>query len=468
MKLKFSFSYIKQSIFARLTLMLIAILLLLFYQIVVAPIVSAFSLSKGKFDVYTVNSQIETLINQQHIPFDKLASNSDFKKIAASNPDLRLFIQAGVKEFKYGGEPKLFNFPDIPKIESRKAERQDKCLLSGYGTVHFIENKLEGEVSYTNCGGYVQYKELVGITPTEFSQWQMLEYYINEIKQHSYGRGDDFILFILAILFLSLITILQAGNSLKKITKEAKSIDFSKSNEHLSDKGIPVEIKPLVKAINDMLDRIAEAHEKQEFFLAAAAHELRTPLTILRARLEGLDDNEVKTELLDDVYDMSNLVNQLLRLNHVQSSTDLVRDEINLSELVEKVCANRAPLAINNGIELELSIPEGSVTIFGDSAMISLALSNIIDNALAVSKAGQNVEVNVVSNGEVQVRDYGPGVPEDMQKTLFEPFTKHPSNQLGHGLGLAIVSAIMKLFNGSVTCESKVNSGTTFTLKFPI
>ena len=459
------FRYLRRSIFARLTLLSVAISILLFYQLVLAPALNSADSTGGSIGGSYAMSTLFEVAKSGEVPLSELGTTEVFRRIVANNPDVRIYWQFGHQVFSYGGDPLYLHLAEDVRREGNNPVMPEDCQWDSYGSQRFTEDGRHGSVFFSSCSGYFEYRETVGIEALDPTAWEVVDFFLKRSNVYQY-RFDNFILIAGAFLFVAVLTIIQAGFGLRKVTNEAATIDVAGAGRHLTEKGLPAEVKPFVRAINRMLDRIEEAHEKQGFFLAAAAHELRTPLTILRSRLDLLEASETKEEVIDDVRTMTRLVEQLLRLSHVQSAPELDDEAVDLCDIAEEICAVRADLAIAEKTELVLECPDEPIIARGSREMISLALSNLIDNAIAVSNAGSEIAVCVLRSREIQVRDNGPGIPADLQEGILDPFVKNSSSQVGHGLGLAIVKSVMDMHNGAVSFDTSAD-GTTFILRFP-
>ena len=95
----------------------------------------------------------------------------------------------------------------------------------------------------------------------------------------------------------------------------------------------------------------------------------------------------------------------------------------------------------------------------GNAALVRVAVGNLLDNALSFSPPGGAVHVELDAAGLLTVRDEGPGIPPDKLIAVFEPFMSFPPNRKGHGLGLAIVTAVVDLHGGSVSAEKRRSCG---------
>lgn len=394
---------------------------------------------------------------------DALDDNAFIGQVAAKNPHFRYFIESEAGTKSYGGAPRRIAVPESIYELSGDEEAFFPCSVYGNGRIAFEENGIPGFASFNNCPGRSYYIEVAGISVDNFSQRYLILSFLGRL---SFDWVENYLIIALGVLLIAVFTIYQAVRSLRGITRVAQGIDLDKTDLSLPEQRVPTEVQPLVRALNEMLTRIEEAREKQSFFLAAAAHELRTPLTILRTRLEELPEGEIKEAVKADMGRIARLVEQLLKLTSLNAVREMATEKVDLVTVARTVCANRAPLAIERGVDIELKAEEAGAIVLGNRDMISAAVVNLVDNGLSVSAPGGSVEVAVSPSGSVSVRDHGPGVPAEAREEIFEPFSKTPPNRPGNGLGLAIVKAVMSLHRGAVDHKNAADGGAIFTLRF--
>lgn len=223
--------------------------------------------------------------------------------------------------------------------------------------------------------------------------------------------------------------------------------------------GVPEEVAPLVKALNDLFGRLQRAFEGERRFTADAAHELRTPLAALKIQaqvaLRSTDETERHAALenvLRGVDRATRLVEQLLTLARVDPETAAIAfKQIDLRGLAATVMRDLEPLA--HAKQIEISLEEGAASnipcnVLGDDAQLGLLLRNLIDNAIRYTPVGGRVSVSVRNAAGVtlEVRDTGPGIPEAEREQVQQRFYRIAgSGQDGSGLGLSIVRRIAEL-----------------------
>ena len=273
---------------------------------------------------------------------------------------------------------------------------------------------------------------------------------------------------VLSLLLLGAVTFVFGSltTRIREVSNEASRIGVENHNIKLPEEDLPKEIVPLVRAINSAIGRLEEAREKQGLFLAAAAHELRTPLAVQRTKLEQLPESKLKIELDENIERMASMIRRLLELAKLDDGKENF-ESLTLGKLAEDVCVSRGSVALDKGIDLAFDVLGTPTNIAGDSEAVQSAIANLVDNATMFAGDSGTVSVQVEGT-EVTVSDSGPGVPDEKQEQIFEPFYKNPPNKRGHGLGLAIVAEIMRMHGGSVSVSNRERGGAVFVLRFPI
>lgn len=230
--------------------------------------------------------------------------------------------------------------------------------------------------------------------------------------------------------------------------------------EPLAERDLPREVRPLVQALNGLLQRLGDTLAAQRTFIADAAHELRTPLTAvhLQAQLAeraSSDGERVKAlaELKAGLERATRLSEQLLTLARAEpgvASGERAVQMIDLAPLSREVIEELAPLAAQRGIDLGLS-EAAARPVSGDREALRTLLSNLVDNALRYTASGGRVDVTTGQEGDrstLWVRDNGPGIAPAERERVFDRFYRgqpggDPSARVrGSGLGLAIVKRI--------------------------
>ena len=246
---------------------------------------------------------------------------------------------------------------------------------------------------------------------------------------------------------------------------QAQRIEVEQRGVRLPLNNVPVEVVPLVSAVNAALARLDKGHERHKRFLAAAAHELRTPVAILQTRLASLPAGPDKTRLLQDVTRLATVTEQLLDLERLdQRAASFTR--LDLAELAQRVVVDLAPLAFLAGYQMEFAAASERVPVWGDAPAIERALTNLVQNAIEHGGRAGTISIRVDA-ATIEVSDEGGGIPPEQREHIFEPFSRLRSQSRGLGLGLNLVREIMHRHGGDVVALDSVSGGACLRMTFP-
>jgi signal transduction histidine kinase len=256
---------------------------------------------------------------------------------------------------------------------------------------------------------------------------------------------------------------------LRRVASEAGRIGPADTTARLDETGMPMEILPLVHAVNGALERLDAAFASQRQFTADAAHELRTPIAVLRARIEAFPRSHAVAALTADVDRLSRLVEQLLTVSVLDGKAFALDRQVDVGAVARGVVADLAPLAVNRGQSLAFEPPKRPVRIAGNALALEEGVRNLVDNALRYTPCGEAVEVAVLDSGVIEVSDRGPGVPAHHREAIFRRFWRGaaPGNE-GAGLGLPIVKRIAEAHGGTVRVGDRQGGGAIFRIELPL
>ncbi len=269
-----------------------------------------------------------------------------------------------------------------------------------------------------------------------------------------------FLLLALVTIVLTPMIVRRALAGVERIAAEAGKISANRRGIRLTATAVPVEIAPLVNAVNDALERLDEGHERQRRFIAAAAHELRTPIAILRVKLDAADDATSRSLALE-VARLATLAEQLLDLHRMDE--DGPKETLNLARVAKRVVADLAPLLIQSERTVAVSV-EQHYPVLGEAGAIERVISNLVLNA--AEHGGRNVIVRVQGSC-LEVEDDGPGIPVAERERVFEPFQRLRPRQSGAGLGLNLVRQVVERHGGQVTILDAPGGGALIRVEFP-
>jgi two-component system, NarL family, sensor histidine kinase BarA len=276
------------------------------------------------------------------------------------------------------------------------------------------------------------------------------------------------------------------------------------------------EFEDLGEAFNDMLTRIKESHDElrtinrsldvklgqlaeanvalfesnklKTEFIANVSHELRTPMgliinfaELLRDAIEDPPEDTTRltryaNHILKAGRSLLEMINDLLDLAKIEAG----KVELHVTEFsIEATCAALVdfvrPLADKKRIALEVSVEKAPANLHSDAGKVKQVLYNLLSNAIKFTPEGGTVEIAVNSAGSdyvtFDVRDTGPGIDPEMVEAIFEKFRQIDSSLTrehgGSGLGLAITKELVHLLGGTISVESTVGVGSTFTVRLP-
>jgi two-component system sensor histidine kinase TctE len=286
------------------------------------------------------------------------------------------------------------------------------------------------------------------------------------------------------LVILAALTVwLGVGLGLRALTSVRTEIE-NRSHVDLSpirETNTPYEVRPLVRAMNDLLSRLSAALAAQQRFIADAAHQLRTPVAALKTQAElavrQVRDGEAQATLqqLHTAADhAARLVNQLLTLARAEpgSHRSVMRERVNLAALARETTGEWVPRSLNRGIDLGFDDTSTDATISADPFLVRELLNNLIDNAINYTPAGGHITVRVTTDDDkpsLEVEDNGCGIHKDEREQVFERFYRSAGGSPeGCGLGLAIVREIAQGHGATATILSGANHrGTRVVIAFP-
>lgn len=237
------------------------------------------------------------------------------------------------------------------------------------------------------------------------------------------------------------------------------------------------EIDALEKALAVSFEKLRQARNAEEQFLARAAHELRTPLGIMLAELDmalrrDRDPMQLRAALAttrNEVARLSDLSTQLLDLTAAQRVSEATT-ETDAGEIVDEALRAASALLAERNLRVERNVMVGAAVRL-EPAELRQAIDNLLVNAANYAPARSVLRVSVVREGTLIVlrfEDQGPGVPADQLAKVFDSFFRASNaSGFGTGLGLAITKAIVERAGGSVHAENAQPNGAVFTLRIP-
>ena len=271
----------------------------------------------------------------------------------------------------------------------------------------------------------------------------------------------------------------RALKPLRSFASQVEMVQMTNLADMKIDEDVLPEFKQLSRSFNQMLERLNTAFAAQRKFTGNAAHELRTPLALMQAQLELFsaehpavlpETAEFLTLLREQTERLTQMTRTLLEMSNLQQ---VARNErIQLAPMIEEIFTDLAPLSDKRGVTLTA---EGNGIMTGSDALIYRLIFNLTENAVKYNRQGGSVRVSVTQEPEkllLRVSDTGCGIPEEYQRSIFQPFFRVDKSRSreygGAGLGLSLVWEIADLHGGFVWVEESSDKGTTIAVELPI
>jgi len=241
---------------------------------------------------------------------------------------------------------------------------------------------------------------------------------------------------------------------------------------------VPLEVAPMVRAINGLLERARDGAQAQQDFLANVAHQLRTPLAGLRTQIEWLAQHHGQPDTAPSLAMMQSStermirqVNQLLALARAEPSqaSRARMEHLSLDHLLEESIQHFVEQALRKDIDLGFELRP--TTVMGDPFLLRDLIDNLVDNAIRYTPAHGTVTVSCfphLAGGMLTVEDSGPGIPLAKRAAVFQRFHRLDEKTTGSGLGLAIVRDIALAHGATVAVDAPPGGrGALFSVYFP-
>ena len=294
-------------------------------------------------------------------------------------------------------------------------------------------------------------------------------------------RATNWYITAAVTLLSGILAYFVSGRALKPLRSFASQVEMVQMNNLADmkiDEDVLPEFKQLSHSFNQMLERLNTAFAAQRQFTGNAAHELRTPLALMQAQLELFSAEhpavlpqtaEFLTLLREQTERLTQMTRTLLEMSNLQQ---VARNErIQLAPMIEEIFTDLAPLSDKRGVTLTA---EGDGIMTGSDALIYRLIFNLTENAVKYNRPGGSGRVSVTQEPEkllLRVSDTGCGIPEEHQRSIFQPFFRVDKSRSreygGAGLGLALVWEIAELHGGSVWVEESSEKGTTIAVGVP-
>ena len=357
-------------------------------------------------------------------------------------------------------------------ISSGLKKAEDEVILIDSGSFHENEFWLKVKKWFNNEYEYMY----INTTYNLLGEIYQIQFLMAMTEYEIYSRRLEWI-YGSAITISVLLALIGGGGLSKKILGPLREIN--KTTQRITSKNlderIPMvtegdEFSELVRIINSMIERLEDSFDRQKRFISDASHELRTPLLIINGYAElleewGLEEKDVALEAVKDIRSEGENMKKI-----IEDLLFLAREDNGSIELqLEKICVKE----VLNGLQKNYLVVEKEIEVFceelyivGDKKLFLQVLRALIENAFKFSDDKIILKGKRIGNEiRISVKDFGVGIDSEKIPLIFERFARlddhRNRNKGGSGLGLSIVSGILKEHNWEIKVESEVDHGTT-------
>lgn len=287
----------------------------------------------------------------------------------------------------------------------------------------------------------------------------------------------------LIVVILAVLAGILMVRPFKRITRSIEAVTEGYEDQYLHEKAY-TETRLISEAFNKMLGRMKVLDDSRQEFVSNVSHELKTPLTSMKVLADSLliqKDAPVELyqefmgDLSEEIERENKIINDLLSLVKMDKTASVmnIRSE-NINELVEQILKRLRPIAASRNVEVifESFRP---VTAEVDEMKLSLAISNLVENAIKYNKESGWIHVTLNADHKffyLEVADSGIGIPQEETEHIFERFYRvdksHSREIGGTGLGLSIARSAVVIHRGAIKVFSQPGEGTTFTVRIPL
>ncbi len=282
--------------------------------------------------------------------------------------------------------------------------------------------------------------------------------------QHNQRQLGYFIFFLCCLCLIAYTVAVQTTKPLARLAAAARNLGRDIGHPPLPERG-PNEVRHAASAFNAMQAQIGSFIRERTQMLAAITHDLQTPLTRLRLRLEKVADQELRAKLVDDLSAMQGMIRDGLDLASSMSSREATQ-RMDFDSIIDSVCAD----AVEAGQDVTVAGFTGAFVATRPSAM-RRCLTNLIDNAVNYGSYARITASADDAKVVVELRDGGPGIPEDRLDAVFEAFFRLEGSRSrdtgGTGIGLTIARNIAVQHGGTLRLYNDAAGGLVARLELP-
>jgi heavy metal sensor kinase len=286
-------------------------------------------------------------------------------------------------------------------------------------------------------------------------------------------------LFLIAA-FIGWFLARHALKGVEEVTRTAIEISKGSIEKRVEVKRRHYEIDRLANTFNHMLDRIETLIKGMHEMNDNVAHDLRSPLTRIRGIAEmtlvghgSIEDYaEMAANTIEECDKLIEIINTMMDITETEAGVSpFTSEKIDIVKLILSACELFDPIAEEKDVRLITALPD-TLVVNGDKSKMQRLITNLLENAIKYNNQGGTVTISAAFANEkvtIEVTDTGLGIAEEELPRIFERFYRcdRSRSQAGIGLGLSLVKAIVKAFNGEIQVKSAIGKGSSFHIRLP-
>jgi signal transduction histidine kinase len=347
--------------------------------------------------------------------------------------------------------------------------------LGGYDV--FSWNYHDGAMQSRAATPIMSYDTLIGCV-------YMMEYDTEQGALIKSLQNNTFYISLILEILVTIFAVFFSNSFTRRLRKIMVSMRIIREGDysHKVKMGGNDELTVLGNEFNDLVERLQISEQKRRNFVSDASHELKTPLASIKLLSDSILQNDMDSETVKEfVGDIGNeadrlnrMTQKLLSLTRIESQEDSDCEIVNIAPTVDRVVRMLTGIAGENQISIFTNIQQDCPILIIEDDLYQI-IFNLVENGIKYNVPGGSLTVTVDridENAIVSVKDTGVGIPPDSVTHVFERFYRvdkaRSRKSGGSGLGLSIVRNMIERNGGSITVESTVGEGSTFTLSFPV
>lgn len=455
----------------------------IFILLLVFAIAPGFVLRAGLLRAYetrAVEARTLDITSQAKLLASQIAANHYLEDTSASNITTQLEHLSTIYDGRVMVIDQAFRIvKDTYRLDEKKTILSEEVMLAAKGETIQKYDSAFRYIEMTLPLMDVSSEKVIGVMLVSVSTDNIVQ---NEQYLKRWALIIQFVMTVIIVVAAFLIST-RLVRPFHRLTKSMKDVQDGYEEDFISINTYS-ETDTISRACGEMLHRMQSLDATRQEFVSNVSHELKTPLTSMKVLADSLigQENvpvELYREFMTDIgaeIDRENkIITDLLSLVKMDKSAGNVNIEsVNINDLLELIMKRLKPIAQKQNVELVLESFR-PVTAEVDEVKLTLALSNLVENAIKYNKPEGWVHVTLNADHQnffVTVEDSGIGIPEDSQAHIFERFYRvdksHSREIGGTGLGLAITRSAIIMHRGAIKVHSVEGEGTTFTVRIPL